>query len=45
MVGPTGLTVVEFKETAKTKGVSSYMTKQDVVQGLDESKPVVDYSG
>ena len=39
------LTVVELKEMAKSKGVSLNMTKQDVIELLDELEPGVDHSG
>ncbi|RLD40659.1 MAG: phage head morphogenesis protein, partial [Bacteroidetes bacterium] len=43
--GLQDLTVVELKEMAKTKGVSLNMTKQDVIDLLDELEPGVDHSG
>jgi len=39
------LTVVELKEMAKTKGISLNMTRQDVIELLDELEPGVDHSG
>ena len=43
--GLQDLTVVELKEMAKTKGVSLNMTKQDVIELLDELEPGIDHSG
>jgi uncharacterized protein YunC (DUF1805 family) len=43
--GLQDLTVVELKEMAKTKGISLNMTKQDVIDLLDELEPGVDHSG
>jgi len=46
-IQPTGglhdLTVVELHEMAKAKGVSLNMTKQDVIDLLDELEPGVDH--
>ena len=39
------LTVVELQEMAKAKGVSLNMTKQDVIDVLDEFEPGVDHAG
>ena len=39
------LTVVELQGMAKTKGVSLNMTKQDVIDLLDELEPGVDHAG
>ncbi|MGQ9823146.1 MAG: hypothetical protein ACUVQK_14890, partial [Thermogutta sp.] len=41
--GPHDLTVVELQEMAKAKGVSLNMTKQDVIDLLDEVEPGVDH--
>jgi len=43
--GLQDLTVVELKEMAKAKGISLNMTKQDVIDLLDELEPGVDHSG
>jgi hypothetical protein len=43
--GLQDLTVAELKEIAKTKGVSLNMTKQDVIDLLDELEPGVDHTG
>jgi SPP1 gp7 family putative phage head morphogenesis protein len=42
--GLQDLTVVELKEMAKAKGISLNMTKQDVIDLLDELEPGVDHS-
>jgi hypothetical protein len=39
------LTVEELQEVARTKGVSIYMTKKDVIDLLDRLEPEVDHSG
>jgi len=39
------LTKNELKEIAKAKGVSIYMTRQDVIDLLDKLEPGVDHSG
>ena len=38
------LTVEELQEVARTKGVSIYMTKQDVIELLDKLEPETDHS-
>ncbi|MFQ5574245.1 MAG: phage minor head protein [Terriglobia bacterium] len=43
--GLQDLTVAELKEMAKAKGISLNMTKQDVIDLLDELEPGVDHSG
>jgi hypothetical protein len=43
--GLQGLTVSELQEVAKGKGVSLNMTKQDVIELLDELEPGVDHTG
>jgi SPP1 gp7 family putative phage head morphogenesis protein len=43
--GLQDLTVAELKEMAKTKGVSLNMTKQDVIDLLDDLEPGIDHSG
>ena len=43
--GLQDLTVAELKEMAKAKGISLNMTKQDVIELLDELEPGVDHSG
>ena len=42
--GLQDLTVVELKEMAKANGISLNMTKQDVIDLLDELEPGVDHS-
>jgi len=39
------LTMNELKEMAKARGVSIYMTRQDVIDLLDKLEPEVDHSG
>jgi len=39
------LTMNELKEMARTKGISIYMTRQDVIDLLDKLEPEVDHSG
>lgn len=39
------LTVEELQEVARTKGISIYMTKKDVIDLLDKLEPEVDHSG
>ncbi len=41
--GLQDLTVAELKEMAKAKGISLTMTKQDVIELLDELEPGVDH--
>ncbi|HUT54386.1 MAG TPA: minor capsid protein [bacterium] len=43
--GLQGLSVNDLKDIAKDKGVSLNMTKQDVIELLDEIEPGVDHSG
>jgi len=43
--GLQDLTAVELKETAKAKSVSCNMTRQGVIDLLDELGPGVDHSG
>lgn len=42
--GLEGLTVSDLQEMAKTQGVSLHMTKQDVIDALDEIEPGVDHT-
>jgi SPP1 gp7 family putative phage head morphogenesis protein len=43
--GLEGFTVSDLQEMAKGKGISLHMTKQDVINALDELEPGVDHGG